>query len=91
VFPPAWRRAAGGWQTLAPMAEDGDDAGRSYRENGRVEAADDLPGVPKGTPGTVVMVTGLSWTRYRVAFDNGVELSLLDGQRLAPAPRSRRH
>ncbi len=70
------------------MAED--EAGRTYREDDRVEAADDLPGVPKGTPGTVVMVTGLSWTRYRVAFDNGVEMNLLDGRHLAPAARSRR-
>ena len=70
------------------MAED--EAGRTYTENDRVEAADDLPGVFKGTPGTVVMVTGLSWTRYRVAFDNGVELSLLDGRHLSPAGRRRR-
>ena len=62
----------------------------TYRENDRVEAADELPGVPEGTLGTVVMVTGLSWIRYRVAFDNGVELSLLDGRHLAPAPRKRR-
>ncbi|HEX2043734.1 MAG TPA: hypothetical protein VHF24_13955 [Acidimicrobiales bacterium] len=66
------------------------DGGRTYREDDRVEAADDLPGVPKGTPGTVVMVTGLAWIRYRVAFDNGVELNLLDGRHLAAAPRSRR-
>ncbi|HEX2274642.1 MAG TPA: hypothetical protein VHG90_12285 [Acidimicrobiales bacterium] len=84
-----WRRAAAGWQTLASMAEEA--AGRTYGEDDRVEAADDLPGVPKGTPGTVVMVTGLSWTRYRVAFDNGVELNLLDGRHLAPAPPRRRH
>ena len=85
-----WRRAAAGWQTLASMAEEA--AGRTYGEDDRVEAANnDLPGVPKGTPGTVVMVTGLSWTRYRVAFDNGVELNLLDGRHLAPAPPRRRH
>ncbi len=84
----AWRRPRDGWQTLAPMAEE--EAGRTYREDDRVEAADDLPGVPKGTPGTVVMVTGLSWIRYRVAFDNGVELNLLDGRHLAPAPAKRR-
>jgi hypothetical protein len=79
-----------GRQTLASMAEDGSE--RTFRENERVQAADDLPGVPEGTPGRVVMVTGLSWIRYRVAFDNGVELSLLDGRHLAPAQRrARRH
>ncbi len=77
------------WQTLASMAEE--ESGGTYRGNARVEAADELPGVPKGTPGTVVMVTGLSWIRYRVAFDNGVELSLLDGRHLAPAAPKRRH
>jgi hypothetical protein len=50
----------------------------------RVVAAQDRPGVPEGTPGTVVMVTGLSWIRYRVHFDNGVELNLLDGRYLKP-------
>lgn len=70
------------------MADE--ESGGSYRENDRVEAADELPGVPAGTPGTVVMVTGLSWIRYRVAFDNGVEVSLLDGRHLAPAARKRR-
>lgn len=55
----------------------------SHKE--RVVAAQDLPGVPEGTPGTVLMVTGLTWTRYRVRFDNGYEVSLLDGRYLRPA------
>ena len=54
----------------------------------RVVAAHDLDGVPEGTPGRVVMVTGLSWIRYRVAFENGVELGLLDGKHLTSAPRA---
>ncbi|HWC12453.1 MAG TPA: hypothetical protein VG455_14680 [Acidimicrobiales bacterium] len=60
-----------------------------FREKQRVQAAHDLDGVPEGTNGTVLMVTGLSWIRYRVRFDNGIEISLLDGQHLAPAPRKR--
>ena len=55
----------------------------------RVEAVHDLPGVPEGTPGKVLIVTGLSWIRYRVRFDNGVELNLLDGHHLRPALRRR--
>ncbi len=51
----------------------------------RVTAAHDLDGVPAGTAGKVVMVTGLSWIRYRVRFDNGVELNLLDGRHLLDA------
>jgi hypothetical protein len=62
------------------MADDGPQG--TYREKDRVRAAEDLPGVPAGTPGTVVTVTGLSWIRYRVRFDNGRELNLLDGSRL---------
>jgi hypothetical protein len=53
-----------------------------FRLKERVVAAEDLPGVPAGTPGTVVMVGGLTWTRYRVRFANGIELGLLDGRRL---------
>lgn len=60
-----------------------------YSRKDRVVAAEDLPGVPEGTPGTVVMVGGLSWIRYRVRFDNGAELSLLDGRFLKPAGKGR--
>ncbi len=62
----------------------GPGAGQGFRERQRVQAAHDLEGVPEGTKGTVIMVTGLSWIRYRVRFDNGVELNLLDGAHLAP-------
>ena len=48
----------------------------------RVVAAEGLPGIPAGTPGTVVSVTGLSWIRYRVRFDNGAERNLIDGRYL---------
>jgi len=53
-----------------------------FNAKARVTAAHDLDGVPAGTAGKVVMVTGLSWIRYRVRFDNGVELNLLDGRHL---------
>jgi hypothetical protein len=53
----------------------------------RVVAAEERPGVPEGTGGVVVMVTGLSWIRYRVRFDNGVELNLLDGHYLKPGSK----
>ncbi len=56
-----------------------------FREKQRVQAAHDLEGVPEGTKGKVLMVTGLSWIRYRVRFDNGVEMSMLDGDQLEPA------
>jgi len=62
-------------------------ADTEYSRKDRVEAAQDLPGVPEGTPGRVVMVTGLTWIRYRVRFDNGPELNLLDQRYLRPAHR----
>ena len=43
----------------------------------KVRANVDLPGVPAGTPGKVLVVSGLTWVRYRVLFENGVEHGLL--------------
>lgn len=65
-------------------------ADTDFARKERVVAAEDRPGVPEGTPGVVVMVTGLSWIRYRVRFDNGVELNLLDGRYLVPAEKKRK-
>ena len=62
-------------------------ADTEFRRKDRVEAAQDLAGVPEGTPGTIVMVTGLSWIRYRVRFDNGVERNLVDGRYLRRSSR----
>ena len=64
-------------------------ADTEYSKGDKVVAAEDRPGVPAGTPGRVVMVTGMAWIRYRVRFDNGVELNLLDGRYLEPAPARR--
>jgi len=71
----------GGWdQSTGPLALE--DAWDVLRERDRVAAAEDLPGVPAGTPGVVIETYGLWWIRYRVRFDNGEELSLLDRRRL---------
>jgi hypothetical protein len=48
----------------------------------RVRAKVDLPKVPAGTEGTVVLADGFAWRRYRVFFDNGVEVGFLDGRHL---------
>jgi hypothetical protein len=48
----------------------------------KVRANIDLPGVPAGTRGKVLQKTGVTWIRYRVLFDNGVEQGLLDGRHL---------
>ena len=39
----------------------------------RVILADDLAGVAEGTPGEVMLHTGLHWVRYWVRFDTGAE------------------
>jgi len=57
------------------------------RPKQRCQAAVDLPGVPAGTKGVVLLANGFSWLRYRVRFDNGVELGNLDGRHLAPATK----
>ncbi|MDQ6725268.1 MAG: hypothetical protein M3066_03745 [Actinomycetota bacterium] len=65
-------------------------ADTEYVHNDKVLAAQDLPGVPEGSQGRIVMVTGLSWIRYRVEFENGVELNMLDTRYLTPAPTKKR-
>lgn len=54
-----------------------------FRRNERVKTLDDLPGVPQGTEGKVLLVAGFTWTRYRVAFANGYDLGSIDGSHLA--------
>ncbi len=55
----------------------------------RCKATLDLPGVPTGTSGTVLLANGFVWLRYRVRFDSGVELTFLDGRHIEAA-RGRR-
>jgi hypothetical protein len=54
-----------------------------FRRNERVKTLDDLPGVPRGTEGRVLLVGGFTWTRYRVTFDNGYDLGSIDGSHLS--------
>jgi hypothetical protein len=64
-------------------------ADTEFSKKDRVVAAEDVAGVPEGTPGTVIQVSGLSWIRYRVRFDTGVERNLIDGRYLRPEPARR--
>lgn len=52
------------------------------KRHDKVRANVDLPGVAAGTPGKVLVVSGVTWRRYRVLFENGVEAGLLDGRHL---------
>jgi hypothetical protein len=62
---------------MAKAAFDG------FRRNEWVKNVDYLPGVPAGTRGRVYLVEGFAWTRYRVLFDNGVDIGSLDRAVLA--------
>ncbi len=55
----------------------------------RVRAIADLPaGVPAGTEGKVILANGFNWLRYRVLFDNGVELGDLDARTIEAVGRA---
>lgn len=54
----------------------------------RVATTVDLPGVPAGTEGKVILANGFNWLRYRVKFANGAEVADLDGRHLVPAGKT---
>jgi hypothetical protein len=56
-----------------------------FKQHQRVAAARDLPGVPAGTAGKVLLVNGFSWVRYRVRFDSGAERGMLHAEDLTTA------
>jgi hypothetical protein len=60
------------------------------RTGDKVVASVELPGVPEGTPGKVLLANGFNWFRYRVLFTNGVEIGDLDGRHLTPTGRTAR-
>ena len=49
----------------------------------RIVATADMPGVPEGTTGRVILPEGLTWIRYWVRFDNGVVRGTIDRSKLA--------
>ena len=61
--------------------------GDQLQRGDRVIAGDDVVGVPPGTPGRVDTVSGFRWTRYRVQFENGVNVGSLDGSQLTRVDR----
>jgi hypothetical protein len=52
---------------------------QKFKRKQKVVVVNDLPGVPVGTVGKVYYEAGITWFRYHVAFENGVELSNVDG------------
>ena len=58
------------------------------RMGDRVKAIVDLPGVPAGEEGQVILANGFNWQRYRVLFGNGAEVGDLDQRHLEPLGRA---
>ena len=58
-------------------------APHEFKRGEIVRALEPLPGVPAGERGRVYLVDGFTWTRYRVLFDNGVDIGSIDGSKLA--------
>ncbi|MCQ3809146.1 MAG: hypothetical protein KTV68_01170 [Acidimicrobiia bacterium] len=48
----------------------------------RVVLAEDLAGVAEGTPGEVMLYTGMRWLRYWVRFDSGAERGSIHREKL---------
>ncbi|MDQ2648708.1 MAG: hypothetical protein M3Z03_04050 [Actinomycetota bacterium] len=57
-------------------------ASAPFKRHDKVRANVDLPGVPAGTAGKVLVVSGVTWVRNRVLFANGVEHGMLDARHL---------
>ncbi|HEY6532030.1 MAG TPA: hypothetical protein VIY72_06985 [Acidimicrobiales bacterium] len=55
---------------------------KHFRRRQKVVAVVDLPGVPAGTFGKIWYAAGVTWIRYHVQFENGVELANVDGNDL---------
>ncbi|MEO6125697.1 MAG: hypothetical protein ABIR32_18515 [Ilumatobacteraceae bacterium] len=54
----------------------------------RVTATTELENVPEGTEGRILLANGFNWQRYRVLFNNGVEIGDLDGRQLVPSGKT---
>lgn len=76
------------WKPHALAKPHGDQLDLRLRDT--VVASVDLPDVPAGTEGRVLLANGFNWLRYRVQFANGVELGDLDGRHIAPTGRAAR-
>ena len=66
------------------------DGQLDLRTGDKVKAIVDLPGIPEGTEGKVMLANGFNWQRYRVRFPDGTELGDLDQRHIAPIGRAAR-
>jgi hypothetical protein len=50
----------------------------------------DLPEVPTGSEGKIILANGFNWLRYRVRFSNGLEIADLDQRHFKPIGKTAR-
>ena len=54
----------------------------------KVSTSVEMPGVPVGTVGKVILANGFNWQRYRILFTNGMEVGDLDHRNLEPTGKT---
>ena len=54
----------------------------------RVRSTVELPDVPSGMEGKVILANGFNWQRYRVLFVNGVEVADCDARSIEASGRT---
>ncbi len=64
------------------------DGQLDLRMGDKVRVIVELPGVPEGAEGKVILANGFNWQRYRVRFSDGLELGDLDQRHIEPIGRA---
>ena len=60
----------------------------SLKMNDKVRSTAEIHGVPVGTEGKIILANGFNWQRYRVLFENGVEVGDCDHRNIEPIGRT---
>ena len=60
----------------------------TLKMNDKVRSTVEIHGVPVGTEGKVILANGFNWQRYRVLFENGVEVGDCDHRNIEPIGRA---
>lgn len=55
-----------------------------------VRSTVELNGVTSGSNGKVILANGFNWLRYRVRFENGIEIGDLDQRHIEPVGKTAR-
>ena len=58
---------------------------QTLRRKEKVKAAVDMRDVPEGTAGRVLVANGVTWMRYWVKFENGIEMGSIHRDKLVRA------